>query len=83
MRRVLTPRAWGRVGESIFHLDGAVGHEIVFVHTGRLDPEPAAEGATLTESNGAVVPVVWRSSDDDAEALPLYPAGVMELFAQR
>ena len=71
------------VVENIFHLDGAVGHEIVFVYTGRLDPEPAAEGATLTESNGAVVPVVWRSSDDDAEALPLYPAGVMELFAQR
>jgi len=71
------------VVENIFHLDGEVGHEIVFVYTGRLDPEPAAEGATLTESDGSVVPVVWRSFDDDAEALPLYPAGVVGLFAQR
>ena len=71
------------VVENIFRIDGEVGHEIVFVYTGRLDPEPAAEGATLTESDGSVVPVVWRSFDDDAEALPLYPAGVMGLFAQR
>ncbi|MFJ3473626.1 NUDIX domain-containing protein [Microbacterium maritypicum] len=71
------------VVENIFRIDGEVGHEIVFVYTGRLDPEPAAEGATLTESDGAVVPVVWRSFDDDAEALPLYPAGVRGLFAQR
>lgn len=71
------------VVENIFHLDGDVGHEIVFVYTGRLDPEPAAEGATLTESDGAVVPVVWRSFDDAAEVLPLYPAGVMGIFAQR
>ena len=71
------------VVENIFHLDGDVGHEIVFVYTGHLDPEPAAVGATLTESDGTVVPVVWRSFDEDAEALPLYPAGVMGLFAQR
>jgi ADP-ribose pyrophosphatase YjhB (NUDIX family) len=71
------------VVENIFRIDGEVGHEIVFVYTGCLDPEPAAEGATLTESDGMVVPVVWRSFDDDAEALPLYPAGVMGLFAQR
>ena len=69
--------------ENIFRIDGEVGHEIVFVYTGRLDPEPAAEGATLTESDGAVVPVVWRSFDDDAEALPLYPPGVVGLFVQR
>jgi len=69
--------------ENIFRIDGEVGHEIVFVYTGRLDPEPAAEGATLTESDGAVVPVVWRRFDDDAEALPLYPPGVVGLFVQR
>lgn len=71
------------VVENIFRIDGEVGHEVVFVYTGRLDPEPVTEGATLTESDGTVVPVVWRSFDDDAEALPLYPAGVMGLFAQR
>ncbi len=59
--------------ENIFRIDGRLGHEIVFVHTGRLDPLPALEGATLTESDGSVVPVVWRPLDDDAEALPLYP----------
>ena len=41
------------------------------------------EELSLTESDGAVVPVVWRSFDDAAEVLPLYPAGVMGLFAQR
>jgi ADP-ribose pyrophosphatase YjhB (NUDIX family) len=71
------------VVENIFRIDGEVGHEIVFVYTGRLDPEPAAEGATLTESDGSVVPVVWRRFDDDAEALPLYPAGVVGLLTQR
>ena len=66
--------------ENIFQLDGEIGHEIVFVYTGRLDPEPAATGATLIESDGSVVPVVWRSFDDDVEALPLYPAGVIPGF---
>jgi ADP-ribose pyrophosphatase YjhB (NUDIX family) len=60
--------------ENIFRIDGHLGHEIVFVHTGRLDPLPAPSGATLTESDGSVVPVVWRPLDDHAEALPLYPA---------
>lgn len=32
------------------------------------------------ESNGEIVPVVWRLFADDGEALPLYAAGVMELF---
>jgi len=67
--------------ENIFRMDGEVGHEIVFVYTGSLDPEPAATGATLTESDGSVVPVVWRPLDDDGdEQLPVYPAGVRELF---
>lgn len=66
--------------ENIFRIDGEVGHEIVFVYAGRLDPEPASEGATLTESDGSVVPVVWRPLGDDGEELPLYPAGVVELL---
>lgn len=68
------------VVENIFQIDGAIGHEIVFVYTGCLDPEPAATGATLTESDGSVMPVVWRSFDDGTEQLPVYPAEVMRLF---
>lgn len=59
--------------ENIFRINGELGHEIVFVYTGRLDPEPALEGATLTESDGSVVPVVWRPVEDDTEPLPLFP----------
>lgn len=61
--------------ESIFRIDGTLGHEIVFLYTGRLDPLPAAEGATLTEMDGSVAPVVWRPLVDDQEHLPLYPSG--------
>ncbi|WP_146008152.1 NUDIX hydrolase [Microbacterium aurantiacum] len=68
------------VVENIFRIDGEAGHEIVFVYTGRLHPEPAATGATLTESDGSVVPVVWRPFDDSAEQVPVYPAGVMRLL---
>jgi ADP-ribose pyrophosphatase YjhB (NUDIX family) len=61
--------------ENIYRMDGELGHEVVFVYTGRLDPEPAREGATLTEADGSVVPVVWRPFDDAAEPLPLFPLG--------
>ena len=64
------------VVENIFRIDGVLGHEVVFVYTGRLDPAPAAGGATLTESDGSVVPIVWRSFNDDSESLPLYPGAV-------
>ena len=63
--------------ENIFRIDGAPAHEIVFVYTGRLEPQPAPVGATLTESDGSVVPVVWRPVDDSAEPLPLFPAGAL------
>lgn len=62
--------------ENIFRIDGELGHEVVFLYTGRLDPQPAATGATLTESDGSVVPVVWRPYDDAAEPLPLFPAAI-------
>lgn len=64
--------------ENIFRIDGELGHEIVFLHAGRLEPEPAVEGASLTESDGSVVPVCWRPVDDADEALPLFPDGVGE-----
>lgn len=65
--------------ENIFRIDGEPGHEIVFVYTGRLDPEPAESGATMTEIDGTVLPVVWRPIDDRNESLPLYPAAVAAL----
>jgi ADP-ribose pyrophosphatase YjhB (NUDIX family) len=60
--------------ENIFRIDGALGHEVVFLYSGRLEPQPAAENATLTESDGSIVQVVWRPFDDADEPLPLYPA---------
>ncbi|WP_217182771.1 NUDIX domain-containing protein [Streptomyces sp. AC495_CC817] len=61
--------------ENIFRFDGEVGHEIVAVYSGTLDPAPAEEGGTLTESDGSVVPVVWRPFEDADLTVPLYPAG--------
>jgi ADP-ribose pyrophosphatase YjhB (NUDIX family) len=63
--------------ENIFRIDGVLGHEIVFLYTGRLDPQPAVADATLTESDGSVVPVMWRPFDDADESVPLYPAGAV------
>lgn len=60
--------------ENIFTLDGVLGHEIVFLYSGRLDPSPPASGATLTENDGTTVPVVWRSISGHGETLPLYPS---------
>ncbi|MEO7753102.1 MAG: NUDIX domain-containing protein [Terracoccus sp.] len=69
--------------ENIFRIDGVLGHEVVFVHTGRLTPEPAEAGAMLTESDGSVAPVVWRPFADADEPLPLFPSGVAELASRR
>jgi ADP-ribose pyrophosphatase YjhB (NUDIX family) len=63
--------------ESIFRIDGALGHEIVFLYVGRLDPPPSVTDASLTEIDGSVVPVVWRPSDDEQESLPLYPSAAI------
>lgn len=62
--------------ENIFEYDGEPGHEIVTVFEGRLDPQPPVDGGTLTESDGSVVPVMWRPVDDAHVTMPLYPAGV-------
>lgn len=66
--------------ENIFHYNGDLGHEIVFVYTGRLDPLPAVEGASLTESDGTIMPVVWLPVDADP-AVPLYPSGAQAWIA--
>lgn len=67
------------VVENIFLIDGEPGHEIVFVYTGHLDPEPAAN-ASLIESDGSILPIVWRPFDDSEERLPLYPDEVRPLL---
>ncbi|REJ05518.1 NUDIX domain-containing protein [Microbacterium bovistercoris] len=69
--------------ENIFRFDGELGHEIVALYSGRLDPEPPAEGGTLTEIDGSVVPVVWRPFDDVDETVPLYPAIVADGLRSR
>ncbi len=63
------------VVESIFNVDGDLGHEIVFLYSGRLNPAPASTGATMTEGDGSVLPVIWRPIPDQEPALPLYPGG--------
>lgn len=65
--------------ESIFHIDGDLGHEIDFVYSGRLHPQPLSDGATLKEANGVEYPIVWRSFDEAAEQLPLYPVDAVSL----
>jgi ADP-ribose pyrophosphatase YjhB (NUDIX family) len=59
--------------ESIFRIDGEVGHEVVFLYAGRLEPEPAATGDAVTETDGSTLPIVWRALDDTEESVPLYP----------
>ena len=70
------------VVESIYSMNDRQGHEIVFLYTGRLDPEPAREDAELVEADGSQLPVVWRSFDDEDEPLPLYPAAAAALVAR-
>ena len=62
--------------ENIFRYNGELGHELVALYSGRLDPTPAEHGATLTESDGSVVPIAWRPIDDADGSMPLYPAGI-------
>lgn len=62
------------VVENIFRYDGELGHEIVALYCGRLHPEPALEGGTLTESDGSIVPILWRPFDDNDVSAPLYPS---------
>lgn len=70
--RILELTHLGRI-ENIFRYNGELGHEIVALYSGILDPAPALEGGTLTESDGSTVPVVWRPVDDADEKVPLYP----------
>lgn len=66
--------------ENIFRFNGEIGHEIVALYSGSLDPAPGVDGGTLTESDGSAVPVVWRSFDDAGHEVPLYPTGAADLI---
>jgi len=44
------------------------------LYSGGLDPLPARHGGTLTESDGSVVPVIWRPLDAQKEPALFYPA---------
>ena len=70
------------VVESIYSINGRHGHEIVFVYTGRLEPEPGRDGAELTEADGSVLPIVWRALNDTHEPLPLYPTAGAALVSR-
>jgi ADP-ribose pyrophosphatase YjhB (NUDIX family) len=63
--------------ENIFSIDETLGHEIVFLYVGRLDPPPPRTDGYLTESDGSVRPVVWRPMSDDDGAVPLYPSAAV------
>lgn len=71
------------VVENLFELDGAPGHEVVFVHTGRLVPEDviAVAGGVFAD-NGEPMPVEWRPVDDVGVTVPLYPTGIGDLVRQ-
>lgn len=75
--RIIDLRHLGMI-ENIFRFNGELGHEIVALYSGTLDPSPADEGGTLTESDGSVVPVEWRPISGADPAIPLYPAGAEE-----
>ncbi|WEG10563.1 NUDIX domain-containing protein [Microbacterium horticulturae] len=64
--------------ENIFRYNGELGHEIVALYSGTVEPAPSDDGGTLTESDGAVVPVVWRPFDDSDLDVPLYPAAAKD-----
>ncbi|WP_144782013.1 NUDIX domain-containing protein [Microbacterium sp. BH-3-3-3] len=65
--------------ESLFRYNGEAGHEVIALYSGGLDPLPPEHGGTLTESDGSVVPVVWRPLDAREESAPLYPVAAAPL----
>ncbi len=77
---LVEPRLLG-VLESIFTYQGQPGHEVVFVYDGALDDADVIppEGGTLIEQDGSEVPLEWRPIAGADPAVPLFPAGVLDL----
>lgn len=69
--------------ENVFTLDGTLGHEIVFVYSGRLEPPDTVppEGGMFAD-NDQPMPVEWRQVDDEGARIPLYPCGSGDLVAE-
>jgi ADP-ribose pyrophosphatase YjhB (NUDIX family) len=70
--------------ESIFTLEGQLGHEIVFVYQGRFADENAylQDEFTVREDNGDVLLARWRPLSSFTDYHRLVPERLMELISQ-
>ncbi len=68
--------------ENLFTYDGGDGHEIVFVHDGRLADSSMYGKETLTavESTGEMLEARWINPGEPDNGWPLYPEGLAELL---
>jgi len=68
--------------ENLFVLEGAPGHEIVFVYDGRFADESVYENTSLTvrEDNGDVFEATWRSLDSFDNSHRLVPECLTSLL---
>lgn len=71
--------------ENIFTYDGNPGHEIVLIYEADFADSSVyerKEAPQAVESNGVPIKTVWVALDslDAADALPLYPDGLLELL---
>ena len=70
--------------ENIFVYNGEMGHEVVFIYSGRLADPALYECETMMghEDNGMPFPAVRKRLELFGEDRPLYPTGLMELLRQ-
>jgi len=68
--------------ENLFILEGAPGHEIVFVYDGRFADESVYKKTSLTvqEDNGDVLEATWRSLDSFDNFRRLVPESLPSLL---
>jgi len=68
--------------ENLFVLEGAPGHEIVFVYDGRFADESVYRKTSLTvqEDNGDVLEATWRSLDSFDNFRRLVPESLRSLL---
>lgn len=66
--------------EDVFEVDGQPGHDVVHVHTGRLEPaDTVPPGGAMFWDCGRPMPVEWRPVETTGSMIPLYPRGADEL----
>ena len=69
--------------ENIFHFNGSLGHEIVFIYDGVLKDAALYEQDLIwgQEANGEEIRAMWKSLGDFGDRkLILYPAGLLGLL---